>query len=292
MSEDLGRPPILEEFIQAFLKTKLEKLEGTASPLLIVGAAGLPLLAVAEYLAQKRFCQSEATPCGNCADCVAFLAGQSTRLKIVQPEGAFIKVEQARQIIEFLSLKKDKANVVIVHQADRLNIQAANALLKTLEEPPENCSWILTSTSVKKILPTIRSRVMVAHIPPLPLELIEKHLEKNDPKSADWIQGRWDRLNDSENYLKEMKEVQAWLNQVSRHESPEPLDWMESREGFLEGIEKIRLLTKDTLLKEPLKNTSSWVSFTDRLDELESACLQNVDRKLLMDHLYMAVERL
>lgn len=292
---------LAQEFIKKELSHRVEKFAQLSSPLLVVGGVGAPLLELAEFLAQTRVCSSNLPtdrPCGECSDCVAFVAGQSTRVKKIVPDGQFIKVEQAKEAMEFLSFKKDREVVVVLHRADQLNVQAANALLKTIEEPPEKCWIILTAASSKSVLPTIRSRVQVLNLPPISKEFARAHLNsgmeaQNPARAVELLQGRLDRLVEQDGFFADLTEVEKWLADVVRtRQQPELPEWMDSKEGFLDGLGKIRLLLKDKLLSGQFKDPVSWIDLAEKIDDLESACLQNVDRKLLLDHLYMALEDL
>ena len=80
--------------------------------------------------------------------------------KVIESEDGKIKVGEAREIGRFLSLTpaESKYRVVIIDPVDDMNANAANAILKVLEEPPKNTVLILVSHTVGKLLPTIRSR--------------------------------------------------------------------------------------------------------------------------------------
>ncbi|MGI9323660.1 MAG: AAA family ATPase [Pseudomonadales bacterium] len=81
-------------------------------------------------------------------------------LRWLQPDGAVIKIDQVRQLAAFAIGTKQSANckVAVVDQAHGLNEQAANALLKTLEEPPADTYILLSTEYASRLLPTIRSR--------------------------------------------------------------------------------------------------------------------------------------
>lgn len=87
-----------------------------------------------------------------------------------------VTIEQVRGLINFLRLKSvgDKAvnRVVIVEDAHRMTVEAQNALLKTLEEPPRDAIIIITATSGRQILPTIHSRVMAINVEPVSREAV------------------------------------------------------------------------------------------------------------------------
>ncbi len=85
------------------------------------------------------------------------------------PDTGRILIDQIRELRTKLSLTMDRPGVrtIIVYPADRLGDEAANAFLKLLEEPPDNCCIILVSESTHKLLPTIVSRCQLVKFPPL-----------------------------------------------------------------------------------------------------------------------------
>jgi hypothetical protein len=92
----------------------------------------------------------------------------SESIMLVEPDGASIKIEQARDILQFISLRRiGRARVVIIDQAHLLNPQAANSLLKSLEEPPDGTYFFLVTSVPASILATIRSRSQQVRFGPL-----------------------------------------------------------------------------------------------------------------------------
>lgn len=95
-----------------------------------------------------------------------------------------ISIETIRELQQFLALKipgkSAVARIVIIYDAHLLTIEAQNALLKTLEEPPTDTVIILTSESTEELLPTIQSRVRVLQLVAPPMEKLREHfLKKN-----------------------------------------------------------------------------------------------------------------
>jgi DNA polymerase-3 subunit delta' len=101
--------------------------------------------------------------CGHCDSCHQTLAGTHADVAVVAPEGLSIKVEEARAIVMATSQRPTHSRwqVTLIEDADRLTDQAANALLKAIEEPPPSGVVLLCAPSLEDVLPTIRSRCRV-----------------------------------------------------------------------------------------------------------------------------------
>jgi DNA polymerase-3 subunit delta' len=133
--------------------------------LLCHGPAGLGKTLFAERLAQSLLCQRaevDGAPCGGCRACRLFAAGNHPDFIPVKPAdgGKPIRVDQIRQLNEFLGYtsKFGGYKIALIAPADALNSNAANSLLKTLEEPPPRCVLILVTASPSRLPGTVRSR--------------------------------------------------------------------------------------------------------------------------------------
>jgi DNA polymerase III subunit delta' len=113
-------------------------------------------------------------PCGTCRSCQKISAGTHPDILIVRPIGTIIKVEQVRSLCRRLALKPNEASVrlALIDGAHLMNAEAANTLLKTLEEPPESTVFVLTAPQSLDLLSTIVSRCR--HIPFSPIS--NRHL--------------------------------------------------------------------------------------------------------------------
>jgi DNA polymerase-3 subunit delta' len=141
---------------------------------------------IALYTARAFLCDKKVSfGCGECNDCK--LVNNLIRniydneknenihpnIKLVSPEkGKEIKIDQIRDAVNFLKLKSEKGKVIIIENAENMNLEASNALLKTLEEPPENTLIILTTSNQNRLLPTIVSRTKKIRFKPLTKEEI------------------------------------------------------------------------------------------------------------------------
>ena len=131
---------------------------------LIAGAAGLGKKLLVERFAQLLLCNSplDGMPCDNCKNCLLGNTMQHPDLLHVSPEenARDIKVDQIREVAQFLSRTSHAAGakVVIIDHAHQMNVSAANALLKTLEEPHPNNYLFLVTDSPAALMATVRSR--------------------------------------------------------------------------------------------------------------------------------------
>lgn len=154
-----------------------------SQPLLLAGPRGVGKEAFARTLAHWLLCSEAAItgPCGRCLACRLLASGNHPDYREVRPgvpeEGdeaseatetrpgkrpasRWIKVEQARELAEFVQLAPHfgRRKAVVIIEADRLHPSAANALLKTLEEPLAGRHFLLVTSRPQRLLPTVRSR--------------------------------------------------------------------------------------------------------------------------------------
>jgi DNA polymerase-3 subunit delta' len=121
--------------------------------------------------------------CDRCEACLKIEAGSHPDLKLISPEDRQIKIDEIRLVDEALSFRpfEGRKKVVIVDDADTMNIAAANAFLKTLEEPPEDSVIILISSRPDRLPATIRSRCSRVNFVTLSLESCKKVLRGKVP---------------------------------------------------------------------------------------------------------------
>ena len=130
---------------------------------LFLGAPGAGKLDAAWALAQALLCEAEdgGRPCGGCDACIRVARHTHPDVHLYQPESATgYLIAQTRALLEDVALApiRGRSKVYIVDRAEQLRSNTANALLKTLEEPPAGVTFILLGTSADAILPTIVSR--------------------------------------------------------------------------------------------------------------------------------------
>ncbi len=183
----LGHDEVAERFRLALIRGRL------ASSFLFVGPKGIGKFAFALRFAQTLLCQERdprnLAPCGQCDSCRQVELRTHPDLAIVArpADKAFVPLElligdkehRMREglchqigIKPFMGVRK----IGVIDDADYLNAEGANCLLKTLEEPPPRSVLILIGTSAAKQLPTIRSRCQIVRFAPLPEDAVARLL--------------------------------------------------------------------------------------------------------------------
>ena len=145
--------PWLEELTQ-----KLDQLL-SSKVLILEGPKGLGKKEIAHEIAKQKLCSSN-NACGDCNACKTFVAATHPDFFILNnPENESIKVDQVRELIEFMNLSATSQHkVAIIETCNLMTIKAQNALLKIAEDLNEKSSLILVSDQVRSLLPTIYSR--------------------------------------------------------------------------------------------------------------------------------------
>lgn len=134
-----------------------------ASATLLTGSHGLGIFTLAEQFGRALMCNTASSePCGFCHGCDLMQSGNHPDYHVIKPEkeGKSITVDQIRQCnrIAQESSQLSGYRLFVIEPAEAMNESAANALLKTLEEPPEKCVFILIASKANALLPTIVSR--------------------------------------------------------------------------------------------------------------------------------------
>jgi len=165
---------------RAFLQRGLASGRLPAS-LLFTGPAGVGKRQFALALAQALNCpEAPNTGCGRCTTCRRIAQGEYPDVLQVAPDGTHIKIGQVREAIRFATdlPYEGRRRVVIFERVDTFNTAAANAFLKTLEEPPAHAQLILISARPDALPATIRSRCPVVRFVLLSPEEVEQCLEQ------------------------------------------------------------------------------------------------------------------
>ena len=224
--------------------------------------------------------------CGDCTPCKKITGGHHPDIIHIAPVASVIKIDQIRTLLQALTLKPNEADqrVVIISDAQAMNPEAGNALLKVLEEPPDRTLLVLTAGQTSDLLPTIVSRCRHIHFFPLDAADIQHLLVTKgsvDAQSAQavatlcggsysralkWVDPRW---------LRRREWIIQALNQVLDSNATQIQPWLAFSEILArrkdlveESLEIITMWLRDLLVVDC---TPAHVLNQDRLDVLITA---------------------
>ena len=184
---------------KSHFESVLERKDRLPHALLLRGIQGAGKLAFAEALARALLCErpnAGGRACGQCVACGWMEQGGHPDFRRLEPEALAepreaeqesdkkpsqeIKVEQVRAIAGFINVTSHRggAKIVLIHPAEALNINAANALLKNLEEPPPRTYFLLVAHRWHQLLPTVKSRCQHVALPPPPAAMARDWLQQ------------------------------------------------------------------------------------------------------------------
>lgn len=165
--------------VKAFLNKQIEDNHVLHS-YLFVGIDGIGKTLFAREYARKILCLNKEEN-EDCISCIKWKSSNHPDFYEIEPENKTIKIEQIRQMQEKIAEKPITSNrkVYLIIDSDTMTKEAQNCLLKTLEEPPEYTTIILTTSNESKLLNTIKSRCMKISFETIENEKIEEYLKSN-----------------------------------------------------------------------------------------------------------------
>jgi DNA polymerase III subunit delta' len=285
--------------------------------LIFSGPEGVGKHACALMLAKALNCRNAQAGdfCGVCTSCRKIDSGvhPDVQLITVEEDATQIKIAQIRQLLTMLELQplEGRNKVFIIDPAELLNAEAANALLKGLEEPPENSFFILITVNVHEMLMTVRSRCQIYHFTPLTLEEIRRH-GITDELTIRWSQGSIGRARavDLARLKREREIMMDFLETVIRAKEEQFQDLLgvsaeigRAKQDFESRLAVLAVLIADVLyitegtpqkvvnvdVRERLQKLAAGVSverilrMADFVGFIESSLKSNVNRQMLTD---------
>ena len=263
---------------------------------LITGPEQVGKTTLARTFAQALNCEAPEAerPCGQCRPCKLIATDRHPDVKFVSPEVSgrgklTLKIEAIRQLQQDLTLSAYEARykVAILERFDAATLGAANAFLKTLEEPPGKVILLLTATDADMLLPTISSRCRTLNLRPLSPDLIEQSLAV-----------RWQVPAEKATLLAHLADGRlGWAVQAAEDETILQMraEQLEILHSALAGRRSERFALADRLARKPealpdlLKTWLSWwrdlALLSQRRGQAISLTLTNVDEVSRMEPL-------
>lgn len=276
----IGHRETVSTLINAIISNKV------AHAYLFVGPVGVGKSTTAKAFAKTLLCEhsGNGSSCGSCRNCLQVGGGNHPDLHVLSPGGATIKLEQVQQLQKQANYRSYQGGyqVYIISQCDLMTPEAANSLLKTLEEPPGNVVYILVSSRPYAVLPTILSRCQQFWFKSLPEKLIMEGLERHGYTTADNTKmlclmaggslGRALELAEG-NIFKNREEALARFKWIDTGDVVELLrqsaELAADRTLALGWIELIQLWIRDLLIWKITKEKTLIINI-DLLDKLDS----------------------
>ncbi|MBC8264748.1 MAG: DNA polymerase III subunit delta' [Anaerolineales bacterium] len=154
--------------------------ERVAHAYLFTGPPQIGKGTLALNFAQALNCLDEEKPCGQCLACNKIAHSNHPDVQVIEGEGRTLKIDQMRTLRReaVLSPLEGRWKVYIIQRMEQATAEAANCLLKTLEEPPSGVILVLTASESEALLPTIVSRCQVLNLRPLATETVQRALQE------------------------------------------------------------------------------------------------------------------
>ncbi|MGF1748737.1 DNA polymerase III subunit gamma/tau [Vibrio cionasavignyae] len=172
-SEVVGQAHVLTALENALSQNRLHHAY------LFSGTRGVGKTTIGRLFAKGLNCETgiTATPCGKCATCVEIDEGRSVDLLEIDAASR-TKVEDTRELLDNVQYKpaRNRFKVYLIDEVHMLSRHSFNALLKTLEEPPEYVKFLLATTDPQKLPVTILSRCLQFHLKPITVDTIQQQL--------------------------------------------------------------------------------------------------------------------
>ncbi|MBS0002647.1 MAG: DNA polymerase III subunit gamma/tau [Thioalkalivibrio sp.] len=174
--EDMvGQPHVVRALVNALNGNRLHHAY------LFSGTRGVGKTTVARILARCLNCETgvTATPCGQCRSCVEIAEGR--HLDLIEVDAASrTRVDDTRELLDNVSYApvSGRFKVYLIDEVHMLSEKSFNALLKTLEEPPEHVKFLLATTDPQKLPVTVLSRCLQFNLKAMPAAMMAEHLER------------------------------------------------------------------------------------------------------------------
>ena len=238
------------------------------------GDVGVGKETMARTFAAGLQCQSEESrPCKDCVSCRQIESGNQPDVVWVTREKASLGVEEIRQqLCNTMDIKPFSSpyKIYIVQEAEKMTAEAQNALLKTIEEPPEYGVVLLLTSNISELLPTIQSRCLTLEFRPLSTATVENflttqcqvpdYLAKASAAFAQGNLGKAVRYAKSEEFIERKDQILSLLRRVKDMDLTEMLtiikDLGTRKEEMRDYIDLMALWYRDVLVFKATKNVN------------------------------------
>jgi DNA polymerase-3 subunit delta' len=291
------------------------------------GPVGTGRKQMALTLAQAMYCSASADDaCGECLECRKVAHGNHPDLHIVEPDGAAIKIDQIRDLQKEFAYKATASGtkIYIIQQAEKMTVQAANSLLKFLEEPSSSVVAILITENGHALLPTIQSRAQWITFTPVPREeMVQALLQEGHPialirpavhlaagidAAREFIQANWFAEMRSvvlqlakDTFTRFPNAIMTIQQKLTKSELSEHLHvFFDLLILWLKDMVNLCLMRKDRLVytdqadwMAPLalgRDVRDWIRMTEQALDLQKRLRFNANNQLLLEKMVISIQ--
>lgn len=278
---------ILEDII---IKNKV------ANAYMFIGQESIGKFLFAKEFAKAILCLNENKPCNKCKSCLELDNSNNPDLTIIEPDGNNVKIEQIRELNRKVVEKPIVSNkkVYIINDGQNITKEAQNALLKTLEEPPEYVTIILITTSESAFLPTIKSRCTKINFNKLAKEEMLKILKSkyNYQNIADMVYKTSNgSINKSIQIIERQSEFENINKVFSDLENISIIDLINSKEEVFKEKEEINN-TLDyiiTIFFDKIKSNNKYIGCINIAEKTKERLRKNSNYDMTIDNFMLNI---
>lgn len=278
---------ILEDII---IKNKV------ANAYMFIGQESIGKFLFAKEFAKAILCLNENKPCNKCKSCLELDNSNNPDLTIIEPDGNNVKIEQIRELNRKVVEKPIVSNkkVYIINDGQNITKEAQNALLKTLEEPPEYVTIILITTSESAFLPTIKSRCTKINFNKLAKEEMLKILKSkyNYQNIADMVyKTSSGSINKSIQIIERQSEFENINKVFSDLENISIIDLINSKEEVFKEKEEINN-TLDyiiTIFFDKIKSNNKYIGCINIAEKTKERLRKNSNYDMTIDNFMLNI---
>ena len=229
-------------------------------------------------LCPKKYTNKE--NCTECKTCEMIKSGNYPEIKVIEAEGLWIKKDQLKELQKEFSKKAIVGNkkIYIIKDAEKLNKQSANSILKFLEEPEEGIIAILITDNIYQVLETIRSRCQIINLKP----------ETNKFINETTIDRVLQIINKEENIEEKIEKTINFVNYYEKHHLDTLIytqklwnDYIKNKEDLLLAFDIMILYYKDILNNKINSKTDIFIDYQNEINAIiEENTIETISHKL------------
>lgn len=270
---------------------------------LLAGPNSIGKYTVAKKMAGILQCKEDF--CHSCPDCIQVEKGSHVDTIEIRDDKGSIKIDEIRKLVARVNMSRQaRYKVVIIQSIERMTPEAANSLLKTLEEPPESTIFILTTNNIRLLLPTVVSRTRIIQFHSVSSVYLQDMLQKLYPdcdrEKAEQISlfslgktGKAVHFAESpEDFAQTMKlyhDVLSFLEFENIYERFSYIDDLLTEERSIDDLLNMLIHVLRSKLLAGGEESARYLNLLSKIDEAGMLIKKNVNSRLVLENLMLSL---